>query len=199
MRDLMEHAPGDDSRRTPDCLRFVELEGYLASTLTLSAERTRHIEQCDWCQNTIRLAHESMQETDARAIETPAFAPSLAAQQVAAKGYAGSTAPSWAQELGTKLLAAVRAETACVSENELECPAEIDAEGTLRVRWDGLFEQGVVDLAFHDVDRDITFARGTIREGTLAFEQRIPELGLREVRIPRSVLRLKPVARPPEQ
>ena len=167
-REELAEAPIADPRRTPDCLRFDELEEYAAHTLPLTSQRETHVTSCVWCQRNLALnAARSTLSIDQMASATwsPALGDLLARYATAGSGDSPSTAP-----VGS---------------------ARFDAEGILQIHWQGVPFDGPARVQVLYEGRTVTLARGEVQNGTFTSSMPHPELGLYDVELPLETLRVE--------
>lgn len=169
----VEAAPRDDPRRTPECLRFEELGEWSPWGPALAAGRAEHVRGCAWCRRAVELFTGLGPEARQRyRISTGAHA-------------------RWPEELSARLSAWLREAADAEHRASVPSPAHFDAAGTLRVHWTGLALEGPVEvsLVWHEVEVPLT--RGAVREGVLEVVEPMAPMGLRDVELPRSALRVR--------
>lgn len=170
----LDDSPGDDARRTPECLRFHEIEGYAQRPLDFPQARRTHVEQCGWCQRAVALL--------AR------VEPTLPGQFRISTGPEGH----WSRELSARLAAWLTEVARGEQERKTPLPAHFDSEGTLRVHWTGVSSDGPVSVSLIWQGVEVPLARGVARDGVLEIAEPLPALGLRNLELPSHVLQIQP-------
>ncbi|RYX85678.1 hypothetical protein EON83_04890 [bacterium] len=177
--DEMDALPARDPNRTANCLNFGEIEGAARQPESVSATQLAHIVECSWCRKNW-MAFKNLQRSTAL---TPDLAP------VPAEISSASWTPGYALRVSQYL------SSACylAHENNELVPAFFDDEGTLRLNWSGLNQDGPVSVSIL-VDGAAQFlVQGRISEGNLEIVEPLAELGQRNVELPASVLLLQPL------
>ncbi|BCM91946.1 hypothetical protein IAD21_03824 [Abditibacteriota bacterium] len=175
----MHTLPARDPNHTENCLDFGQIEGAARQPESVSATQLAHIVECSWCRKNW-LAFKNLERSTTKA---PDLSP------VPAEISSASWTPGYALRVSQYL------SSACylAHENNELVPAFFDEEGTLRVRWSGLAQDGPVSVSLY-VDGVAQFlVKARVSEGQLEIVEPLAELGQRNVELPASVLLLHPL------
>ena len=174
--DEMDALPTRDPNRTTGCLGFGEIEGAARQPESVSATQLAHIVECSWCRRNW-LAFKNLQSTTAPIPALPVPAEISSA--------------SWTPEYALRISQYLSSASYLAHENNEIVPAHFDEEGTLRLHWSGLEQDGPVSVSLY-VDGAAQFlVKGFISEGNLEIVEPLAELGQRSVEISTSVLLLQ--------
>ena len=171
--DEMETLPARDSSRTQNCLGFGEVESAARQPESVPASQLAHIVECSWCRRNWLTFKEL-----GRLGATPVVSP------VRAEISSGSWTPDYALRVSQYLTSA----SYLAHENHEISAAHFDEEGTFRLHWDNLAEDGPVSISLW-IDGVAQFlAQGRISNGELNIVEPLAQLGQRRVELPASVL-----------
>lgn len=176
-QSLVAAAPSDDPRRTPECLSIPEAVELAAQDDTSTSERWQHIRGCVWCQRALQ--HAGAARGCQRSGGTPARISDADLR--------------WPEELQQRLRVWVAESAAGETGDRAAC---FDSDGTLHLDWQGIEEDGPVSVSLLWADTPLPLAECTVRHGRLSLSRPLPHLGLREVTLPASLLRLQREAAP---
>ena len=168
----MHAAPADDPRHTDACLTFGALAALADGAAALTTAQGAHADTCHWCRQSVALFRQTKPVTVAK----PGSVPET----------------SWTAALQARLAAWVREAAAPAAAPEPGFSAQFDDSGTLRIQWEDLPGEGTVTVSLRRQEVALPLAFGTVTGGVLRIEQPMADLGLRNVRLPRSALTLEP-------
>jgi len=177
--DEMELLPARDPRRTQNCLGFGEVEGAAQHPESIPASQLAHIVECSWCRRNWL----AFKELERSGVKAPIVSP------VRAEISSASWTPDYALRVSQYLTSA----SYLAHENREIVPAHFDEDGTFRLHWNNLSQDGPVSVSLF-VDGVAQFlAQGRISEGELEIVAPLAQLGQRSVELPVSVLLVQPL------
>jgi hypothetical protein len=174
-----ELAPSRNPLRTEACLNYQEVEDAALAPDGVQESRLTHIIECANCRKNWltfkRLAHtEIINATFQKATEP-----------------AGDLV--WSPEQSIEVSAYLNSATYLARENQIPLPAHVDREGTLRVHWSGLQQEGQVSVVLQWEEYSVPLASGMVQGGVLEIVEPLPHLHLRNLELSAAVLSLQPL------
>lgn len=173
---LRRQAPEGDPRRTAQCLTIPEAITCARRGEVSDFPRRPHIAQCAFCQSALAVA---------RRVLAGQPQPDSVAERRATFPISDET-HGWTEVMRQRL-------RQWIAQHPVEegCLAQFDAQGILHVHWQGLPRDGTVRLSLLWGDTVLPLGSSVVRGGVLIFSRSLPHLGLQDMKVPQTLLRLE--------
>lgn len=174
--ELLQTAPQDDPRRTPECLSFADLLGIAEQAVELQkvpidilpTNKVEHVAGCSWCRSAL--------ENACRVVQ-------------AEPKFADTSSTQWARLVGERLSEWVQQR----AQQSLSVQvARFDEHGTFCLDLDGLPNDGPVQISLLWEGVQIRLAEGVVNRGRLQLRKQLARIGLRNIWVPAHLLVIEP-------
>ena len=169
----LDSVPASDARRTAQCLMHGEIQAVALEQGEATATQLAHLIECSVCRKNWQSFVNLSRFPQENAAVLPAIEPSP---------------PLWTPEFSAHVSRILASASYLIQESTSSAPAHFDNEGTLRVHWSGLREEGPVSVSLLIDERPFLLASGIVRDGFLDIVAPLAELGQRNIELPAGLL-----------
>jgi hypothetical protein len=180
--DQLAETPSSDSRRTLACLMHAEIQDVALQPNVATASQLAHIIECSVCRKNWQTFKKLNR------LPVPVVAPEP-------RSSLEVSPPLWSSEFSAHVSRILASASYLIEESAAPAPAHFDGEGTLRVHWSGLLEDGPVSVSILIDDEPFYLASGVVQNGFLNIIEPLAALEQRNIELPAGLLVLNPLGR----